>query len=181
MSNEFFPFLVTNKVVCPNGATFSFGNSNEDKGYCVCIHTEYEKIYFFRLQDEYEVIDLMEGSLSDLFGKSDSFQRFKDIVMREVLFINKIKLQNEQANEMKFIGKVNPNAKGNQFLWRKGNKYVVTSWANPPMDGRTEILGFKSNSQGTVEYWLELDALYSVADTIDNHKFVAEKSFRNLK
>lgn len=176
MSNQ--PFFVTAKVVSEEGDVFSFANSGEHTGYCICIHTQYEKIYFFELEDEYEVIDVVEGVLSDLFGGNESFQSFKDSVMKEALFIKKLKSQNKEATEMNLIGPVNPGAKGSQFLWKKGNNYIVTSWAT--FSGRTEILGFMSNEEGKIKSWAELDVLYMVADLIDNHRFVAQKSFEKM-
>lgn len=179
MSNNVF--FCTAKVLAESGATYSFGNSTQSKEYCISIHTEYEKIHVFIAQDEYEVIDAINGKFSDMFEQCVFFQKFKNYVLNEMMLVIKIKTQNDKFSELKLLGPLSQGSRVSQFLWKKGNRYVVTSWAIPPMGGAIEILGFESNQEGLVQDWLELASLYSVPDIIDNHKIVAEASFRRVK
>jgi hypothetical protein len=178
MSNDVF--FCTAKVLAESGATYSFGNSTQSKEYCISIHTEYEKIHVFIAQDEYEVIDAINGKFSDMFEQCVFFQKFKNYVLNEMTFIIKIKTQNEKFSELKLLGPVNPDAKGSQFLWKKGNSYIVTSWTIPPWGGPSEILGFESDPNGNIQTWLDLGKLCSIPDLIDNHKIVAEVSFKRM-
>ena len=179
MNNDVF--FCTAKVFAESGAIYSFGNSTQTKEYCISIHTESERIHIFIAKDEYEVIDVISGALSDIFEQCVFFQKFKSYVLNEMMLIVKIKAANDKVNDIKLLGPVNPDAKGSQFLWRKGNRYIVTSWTIPPMGGDIEILGFESNKDGRIQSWLELGALYSIPDLVDNHKVVAEASFRKLR
>jgi hypothetical protein len=179
MSNE--AFFCTAKIISENGRVYSFGNNPGTKTYCVLVHTEYERMFVFTPQDEYEVIDLMEGRLTDLFGNLGCFQKFKDFVLNEMMFITRIKSQNDKFSQMKLLGPINLSSRASQFLWKKRNEYIVTSWTLPPMGGPVEILAFISDEEGMILDWTELAALYSVPDLVDNHKIVAEKAFGMLR
>ena len=178
MSNDVF--FCTAKVLAESGTTYSFGNSTQTKEYCISIHTEYEKIHIFIARDEYEVIDAINGKFSDMFEQCVFFQKFKSYVLNEMMLLIKIKTANNNFTEMKLLGPLNLSSKASQFLWKKRNKYVVTSWTIPAMNQEIEILGFESDEAGNVLSWLELGSLYSVPDIIDNHKIVAEASFRRM-
>lgn len=179
MNNDVF--FCTAKVFAESGATYSFGNSTQTKEYCISIHTESEKIHIFIARDEYEVIDVISGALSDIFEQCIFFQKFKSYVLNEMMLIVKIKAANTKVSEVKLLGPVNPNAKGSQFLWRKGTNYIVTSWAQPPMGAPVEILGFIADEDGKIQDWVELAVLNSVQNFIENHRIVAERALEMLR
>jgi hypothetical protein len=116
-----------------------------------------------------------------LFGDLGCFQKFKDFVLNEMMFITKIKSQNDKFSQMKLLGPINLSSRASQFLWKKRNEYIVTSWTLPPMGGPVEILAFISDEEGVIQDWVELSALYSVPNLVDNHKIVAEKAFGMLR
>lgn len=178
MSNDVF--FCTAKVLAESGTTYSFGNSTQTTEYCISIHTEYEKIHIFIAQDEYEVIDAINGKFSDMFGQCVFFQKFKSYVLNEMMLLIKIKTANNNFTEMKLLGPLGSSSKASQFLWKKGNKYVVTWWAITIFNEDLVILGYESDQTGKILDWELVGTLYSVPDIIDNHKIVAEASFRNM-
>lgn len=178
MSNETFSCKA--KAFSNSGNIYSFGDSVETNNYCISIHTEGENIHIFIARDEYDVIDIMNGKFSDMFEQCKSFQEFKTYVLNEVMLTIKIREANNKFNEINLLGPVNLTSKGSQFLWKKGNSYIVTSWTIPPWGGPSEILGFESDRNGNIQSWLDLGKLCSIPDLIDNHKIVAEASFKRM-
>jgi hypothetical protein len=73
--------------------------------------------------------------------------------------------------EAEFVRDVNPEARGDQKLWRYGKLYVVTSVIpQAPDTGKPETFVFASDESGAITRWGELTG--SLYDEMDHDKAI---------
>lgn len=64
-----------------------------------------------------------------------------------------------------------------QHIWKRGNVFVVTSYANAILSG-FEILAFPSDGE-KVTIYDDLAGYRNVANTMENHRRIAEEAFNS--